>query len=127
MRRLLAAYTLDDLMKGCCIDIDHVHADLCSAGAGQAEPDRLHAAHAPTRLADGSRDGLSEPNVVRRQVEVVGDERVPSANQHRSRPGIDLARPFVRDELTGVDAPPKLAARPRRRKYAGRRSLPTSP
>ena len=33
---------------------------------------------------------------------------MPSANQHGSRPGIDLARPFVRDELSRVDALPEL-------------------
>ena len=104
----LSPHPLDDLMQGCRIDVDHVHADLCATGAGEAEPDGLHAAHPPTRLSDGSRDGLSDPNVVRRQVEVVGDERVPSANQHGSRPGIDLARPFVRDELSCVDASPEL-------------------
>ena len=62
----------------------------------------------PLDSPDGAGDGSRDGDVVRREVEVVRDQRVPSADEHPPAARVDFARAGVRDELPRVDPPREL-------------------
>ena len=95
-------------MQWRALEIEHVHADLHSARPRELEPDRLHARHAAARLADCGGDRAGHFDGARREVDVVGDERPPRADEHCARARVDLERSELRHELARVHPPPEL-------------------
>ena len=75
---------------------------------GRRRPDRLDAGHPSARPSDGDGDGIGDPEILRREVEVVRDQRMTRADEDSAGPGVELVRAGIRDELRRVDSPREL-------------------
>src|SRR5438093_140682 len=70
------AHPLDSVVQRRPVEVEDVHAHLHESRARKAQPDRLHAGKPTARLADYRRDLAGRLDGVRREDQVVGDERL---------------------------------------------------
>ena len=112
-----------DLVQGGMLQIEHVHAHLDSARTREHETDRLDTWHSSVRLADRTCDLAGNTYVIRRENDVVGDERPPRSDQDRTGSRVELAWAVLGDELAGAHPAGELVQAPAPEE---RRALPVA-
>src|SRR5512132_3319258 len=94
----------DDLVNGCCLPVLDVHAHLHAPRARQLETERPHTWEPASGLADNRGHCARHLDVVRRQLDVEGDERRPGSDQHGANAGVEARRAEIGTQLSGVDS-----------------------